>query len=215
MKALIQTGNVNTRDKLGKTALIRAVEKGDAEVAALLLEAGADVAAKRPELFARFSEHKTALHTAEANKHFEVDGLLRLAEAEAKAAIDAAVAASDSQPLAVFSCAGLSSQLLLVAKNDRAEVVKLLLEAVADIEAKDENGTTALIWAAVKDYAEVDKVLLAARADVGAKSDRSQMGRDGLFIGPPATAMQCAEDKKHPEVAGVLREAEAKAKTAN
>jgi ankyrin repeat protein len=48
-------------------------------------------------------------------------------------------------------------------------VVQLLLNKGADVEAKDKDGWTALIWAAQGGYEAMVRLLLDKRADVEAK----------------------------------------------
>lgn len=57
--------------------------------------------------------------------------------------------------------------------------MRLLLEHEADIEAKDEDGETALYWAARNRHEAVIRLLLKHQADIGAKD------KDG------ATALHC------------------------
>ena len=63
-----------------------------------------------------------------------------------------AVATAEYTPLHVFS-----------ERGDVAEV-KRLLDAGADVNAKDNDGRTPLYYARISDYAEVLKLLLAAGA---------------------------------------------------
>ena len=53
----------------------------------------------------------------------------------------------------------------------RADMVKLLLEAGADVEARDEFGDTALHEAAKRGHAAVVKLLLEAGADMEARDE--------------------------------------------
>jgi ankyrin repeat protein len=47
--------------------------------------------------------------------------------------------------------------------------VKTLIDAGAGVNAKDEDGATALLWAAVEGHTETAKVLIDAGADVNTK----------------------------------------------
>jgi len=58
-------------------------------------------------------------------------------------------------------------------------MVNALLTARADVNAKNNSGETALVWASHNGHAKVVKALLAARADVNAKAND---GRTALKI---------------------------------
>ena len=79
------------------------------------------------------------------------------------------------------------------ATNGHLEVVKSLLEAKAEVEAKDKYGRTPLSWAAVEGHSEVVKSLLQAKAEVDAKDN------DGK------TALELAQGKGHKDVVELLK----------
>ena len=74
-------------------------------------------------------------------------------------------------------------------------MVNALLAARADVNAKNNNGDTALMYAVSGDHAEVVQALLAARADVNAKS------RKGW------TALKIAQVAGHTRMVKLLRQA--------
>jgi ankyrin repeat protein len=62
--------------------------------------------------------------------------------------------------------------LMFAAANGNTEIVKLLLDAGAKINATDSAGSTALHWAADRGQADVVRQLLAARAPVDLETKR-------------------------------------------
>ena len=59
--------------------------------------------------------------------------------------------------------------LLLAASAGQKDVVKLLIEKCAKLEAKDSEGGTALLWAASEGHKDVVELLIERHADVNAK----------------------------------------------
>jgi ankyrin repeat protein len=77
-----------------------------------------------------------------------------------------------------------------------AETVQLLLESGADVNAKDDDGATALMYALlIRGDAEVVKVLLDAGADVNHTND------DGWM------ALMLAEEEDYSEIVELLKQA--------
>lgn len=71
--------------------------------------------------------------------------------------------------------------LAAVVKNNVA-IVKLLLEKNANIEAKDANGTTALIYAAMFKNHEICQLLIQAKANYGTKDNRGNSALDYAIL---------------------------------
>ncbi len=63
----------------------------------------------------------------------------------------------------------INSELKAAAQNGQSEEVQALLDSGADVDAKDENEMTALMWAAFGGDIDTVKVLLERGADVTAK----------------------------------------------
>ena len=78
--------------------------------------------------------------------------------------------------------------------------VRCLLESGVNINAKDENGKTALMAAAGQGRVETVKFLIEKGADVNVQT----------FLSSPTTALGHAEEKGHSEIANILRAAGAR-----
>jgi ankyrin repeat protein len=65
------------------------------------------------------------------------------------------------------------------AGNGYDGIVKLLVEAKADIDSKDSSGRTALSWATEYWREGIIKLLLKAKGDLDSKDDSGQTGADG------------------------------------
>lgn len=83
-------------------------------------------------------------------------------------------------------------------KEKRTKVIKALIAGGADVDAKDENGSTALLWAAQFCDAEAVKALIAAKANVNAKAKGG------------ATPLMMANVFQRTEIVALLKKAGAK-----
>lgn len=81
--------------------------------------------------------------------------------------------------LSFTSYAGIDSDLIKAASIGDISAVKALLEKGADVNAKNNDGTTALIQASEYGYSDIVKMLLAKGADVNAIDE---FGRMALFV---------------------------------
>ena len=130
------------------TALHWAALNGDAELASMLLYAGANVGAKT-----RIGGY-TPLH---------------LAAQVGNASVIAPLVAAGAQVGAATATG--ATALMQAAHSGSADSVRILLENGADPNVKETaNGQTALMFAAAADRVDVVKLLLARGADVGATS---------------------------------------------
>ncbi|HYE88107.1 MAG TPA: ankyrin repeat domain-containing protein, partial [Vicinamibacterales bacterium] len=143
VKALLKKGvDVNEAQGDGTTALHWAAIKGDAEMAQMLLVAGANVRATT-----RIGSY-TALYLAAKGGYADVVAALLAAGADAKA-----VTANGTTPLMIAAAAG-----------DTRSVTSLI-ENGADINAKETKGETPLMFAAAFNRVDAVKLLLARGAD--------------------------------------------------
>lgn len=149
---LKQAEDVNAAQGDGMTALHWAAMNGDAELARLLIYAGANVRATT-----RLAGY-TPLFMASKNGHADVIDVLLKAGADAKS-----TAVSGLTPL------------MMAASSGNAEAVRLLAEHGAPVNAREaEHGQTALAFAAAFDRRDVIRTLVARGADVNASSNAIQ-----------------------------------------
>ena len=73
-------------------------------------------------------------------------------------------------PLATYA-ADVNARLIEAVRKGDTATVQALLDQGADINAKSEEGWTALIWAAQQGHTDTVQTLLAHGADVNAKDD--------------------------------------------
>ncbi|MGA2775841.1 MAG: ankyrin repeat domain-containing protein, partial [Candidatus Omnitrophota bacterium] len=85
--------------------------------------------------------------------------------------------------------------LIFAATNGNKEIVELLLSKGADVNAKANNGETALMSTAETNKKEIVKLLLSKGADVNIKSDIGE------------TALSKAELRNHSDIVELLRQA--------
>jgi len=146
---------INSRDSAGNTALIEAAQFGCVECIRLLLNAGAEPNAQN-------GEGNTALLLASGDSYARVEAVAALLRGGAKPDI--------------VNREG-DNALLVAAGVGAADVVQLLLQTGAAVDAKDVSGKTSLIRAVVarSGYspapdlgADVIRKLLKARADINA-----------------------------------------------
>jgi ankyrin repeat protein len=147
-KLIKEGGDVNAAQGDGMTALHYAALAGDAELAQMLLYAGANVGAKT-----RIGGY-TPLHLAAQMGH---------------AGVIAPLVAAGSQ-VSVLTSTGATA-LMHAAHSGNADAVRILIENGADPNIKETaNGQTALMFAAASDRVDVVKLLIARGADLHATS---------------------------------------------
>ena len=183
-KRLIDSGaNVAARNRYGVTALYLAARGGDAATTRELLVAGIDANTALPG-------GETALMTAARSGHTDVVGVLLTGSSAIESLADLAgnAAVTERSGYAPVESAGYGdterraiprhradvnareqrygdTALMWAAVAGHVDVVRLLIEAGADVRAVDDEGVTALHLARAKGHAEVAAALLAAGAN--------------------------------------------------
>jgi ankyrin repeat protein len=150
VRTLLRSGaDVNAAQGDGMTALHWAAESGNAELAEILLYAGANVGA-----VTRLGDY-TPLHLAGRTGSADVARVL----VESGADVEARTSTGDVRPLHFAAASG------------DAPTVAVLLESGADPDAVESaRGQTPLMFAASFGRADVARALIAAGADLGATS---------------------------------------------
>lgn len=176
--------NIEAKDPNHKTPLIKATENGHLEVVRVLLQKGADTAAKA----GRYIDDGTALHVAARAGHVEIIKLLLEfgADIEAKASRGARPlhwAVEDEKEdvvrLLLERNADINARrdydqetpLKLTPENERDGIFELLLEKGADINIKGRLQETVLLQAVAKERTEMVKKLLEKGADVFTRNE--------------------------------------------
>lgn len=146
IRTLVKQGaDVNAPQGDGMTALHWAAQHGQAEVAQMLIGAGANVQA-----VTRNGAY-TPLHLASRHGSTAVIKLLLKAGAN----------------LGATTTTGGATPLHFAALSGNAESVAALLDGGADVNARESaSGQTPLMWAAARNYVDVIKMLLHHKADV-------------------------------------------------
>lgn len=134
----------NEKDLNDTTALMWAARDGRTETVELLLNAGADVNA------AKDNWGGTALIYAVKYGRIDITKLLL------------SKGATDINEAFVYACGGEAEE------DVQLEIANLLLDAGADVDAKDKKDRTAVVWAAGKGYNKILELLISKGADVNA-----------------------------------------------
>jgi ankyrin repeat protein len=180
VKALLAAkADVNVKDNsiFGQTALVWASMEGHVEVVKLLLDAKADVNAKNLLGW-------TALMYASRDGNVELTRTLLAAKADVNTmdkygiwALLRALAGGHTEVVKLLRETGSKGfgeeDLYKAASEGNLARVKSLIAAKVNVNAKNKDGLTALMWASNEAYGHVEVVraLLAAKADVNAKNN--------------------------------------------
>jgi ankyrin repeat protein len=95
------------------------------------------------------------------------------------------------------------TMLMFAARNGNPQAVQVLLEAGAEVNARETiRGTTALMWAIEQKHPEAVKVLLAGGADPNAKSGGAGLPRNYMANRVNLRAVELAQDRRKRAAAG-------------
>ena len=193
VKRLIADGaSVNIEDYYGASPLHIAANNGHAEIAALLVSAGADIEAGAKGYPDNRVFDATPLIVAAQQGHSKVAEALIYAGADVNAetrdvegtfsAIQYAAFDGHTEVVRLLVASGvdietksgsrLQTPLFLAAMRGHAQTAELLISKGADINSRDFNGATPLHKAAIAGNAELVQLLIANGADVNAKTVR-------------------------------------------
>ncbi len=186
---LAHGANVNVKDNNGTTALMSAAQEGKTEVVEALLKHGADVNVKN-------NNGKTALMFAEEGRHREIISLIRshgAKKSKPEPPVQVTEPVHKEQPVPKPKPLLMSNyDFIALCKSGDAVKVEEAITNGADVNAKNNEGKTALMWAAMFGHADVAEILLKHGANVNAKDN------DGW------TALMKAAKYGHADVAEVL-----------
>lgn len=185
IRILLENGaDVNVQDeswlKSGRTPLMYAVLRGDAELVQALLDKGARLDLKNKDGDTALSlagkeglEYITQLlenpagRNAKANADPERTPLLK---AVRKGRLDKVKALIDRGADVNLRTPSGSTPLMYAADRGKPDIVRFLLKRGADVNAKNGTNNTALIFASIKGNIEAAKELLKYKADVNVKN---------------------------------------------
>ena len=154
IRTLINAGaDINAKDKDGVTALMISAKHSAPGIIAALLDAGA-------EINARDNQRRTAIFYAAENESSEPARIIteRLAKA-------------GKNIRTIRDSEGMTALMYAAEKSTNPEIIRILIQAGSDVNAKDKNGTTALMLAAAKNIRpEILYSLIDAGADINAQN---------------------------------------------
>jgi ankyrin repeat protein len=197
----------NTKDAKGNTALMYAVAENRTELIKVLLKAKANVNEK--------NDGQTALSWSAARGKLDAVHLLLDHGADAQTINQAFVTAAEYAHTDVMHALlekgaklnevgseallrAADSMLVGVPDQDRSDTVTFLCSLGVDVNAKDNEGWTALLSAADRDRASLVQTLVDRGADVNAKCDCTG------YLSGGWTALMIAAREGHDDIARIL-----------
>jgi TolB-like protein/ankyrin repeat protein len=193
VKKLIADGvSIATKDYYGKTALHVAAENGHENVAALLIDAGADIEAITPQSTRGFRDFGSSpllitahlghtdvarlLINSGADVNFRTRGfwqwtVLHFAASNGHADIVELLIANGAD-INSTATGNLKTPLFEAARGKHQSTVALLINKGANVNSTDSNASTPLHLAVISGNSEIASLLLANGAKVNAKTTR-------------------------------------------
>ena len=207
IKALVEAGaDVNGQDEDGRTLLMEAAYRGDDQMVHELIRAGASVSAKDNKLQTAFhlafssswwahqkgrsSVVKALIEAGADINGQDKDGTTPLMKAAYKVndqmvheliRAGASVSAKNSKQQTALHTAS-NSESMWAPRKSLFSVVNALIEAGADINGQDEDGTTPLMDAAYRGDDQMAHELIRAGASVTVKNNKQQTALFHLAI---------------------------------
>ena len=93
---------------------------------------------------------------------------------------------------------GAEDSIHVAARIGKIKAVQQHLDAGADVNAKDEKGSTPLYWAAWDGYKKVAELLIAKGADVNAKNNRGITPLDAAIMRSPRQSRRPSRNRRPP-----------------
>jgi ankyrin repeat protein len=219
-KLVIPTGgDLEAKDRKGKTILMYAAEKGKLETVKRLIKKGADVNAERTYSYTSSGRKLTfqkgtftSLLFAAENGHLEIVKYLIANGAKIKllnnGGLNAAASKGHLEIVKVLIAKGAevnkhlyqSTPLMGASYGGHNEIIKYLLTKEADINARNKAGKTGLMFASGRGLYETVALLIANGADVNMKIDA---GLDEAEYGK--TALNFAGENGHDKIVKFLK----------
>ena len=172
--------NVNIQNNYGDTVLILSIREGRTELAAALIEAGADVNIQGNDgdtalilsIEEGYTELATALIAAKADVNLHrIAGETVLMRAVTAGDIDIIKAVLDAGAHLNIQNNSGDTALIWAVFDENIDIVKTLIDAGADVNVQDNRGDTALIVASYKAKTKIAAALIAAKADVNLQNE--------------------------------------------
>jgi Raf kinase inhibitor-like YbhB/YbcL family protein len=189
---LASRANPNAKDTQGRTALMAAAASGDTSTLEALVAAGGDptvgdAGGSTPLTYAAAEGHAEALAVLRKRGLEPGAGDLTLAAAGCHRDVVRSILADGVN---VNGAEGDVVPLLSAAGDNCVEVVQMLLDRGAKVDAKDRNGRTALIRASQAGHLEMVRLLLQHGADINI---RDESGRTAWTFAAMSGRLDIAE----------------------